>query len=149
MNYNMAICNLELMKVLCKRIENAEETIDVAISALHELQQYKQLSTLEEVKSKIGAFDHIKWEIDIALEQLEEIVCSLGQKMNEVRAAVRKQDEEAVIERHHSEAEKDIEAYGENTLFGYCPRCGELVNSLWNPCNCGDCGKRIDWGESE
>lgn len=59
-----------------------------AISALMKIQQYKKLGTPEEIQCKLGAFDQIKWERDVAIEQLSEIGCSLGQKMDEVKEAI-------------------------------------------------------------
>ena len=48
---------------------------------------------------------------------------------------------------HHSETPEDIEYNGEDALYGYCPRCGELLISIWTPLYCGDCGQKIEWSE--
>ena len=42
---------------------------------------------------------------------------------------------------------EDIEAYGEDALFGYCPECNLLQCSVWNPEHCGDCGQKLGWKE--
>lgn len=44
---------------------------------------------------------------------------------------------------------EDIEAYGEEALGGHCPRCGELVVTLWNETFCGDCGQKLKWKGGE
>lgn len=46
---------------------------------------------------------------------------------------------------HISTDEIDVEANGADTLYGYCPSCDALSNSLWNERYCGDCGQRLDW----
>lgn len=40
---------------------------------------------------------------------------------------------------------EDIEAYGEDALFGYCPECNILQCNVWNPEYCGDCGQKLHW----
>lgn len=54
-----------------------------------------------------------------------------------------------VIEKHKAKAPEDIEAYGEDAVFGYCPVCGGLQNTVWNTKYCGDCGQKLDWGDEE
>lgn len=36
-----------------------------------------------------------------------------------------------------------------DTLFANCPNCGHVQNSIWNKTHCGDCGKKLDWGDEE
>ena len=40
---------------------------------------------------------------------------------------------------------EDIEAYGEDALFGYCPDCNNLQCNVWNSEYCGDCGQKLHW----
>ena len=48
----------------------------------------KRLFQSQELLSKGRAYDQVRWERDIALEQLEEIGCSLGQKMDTISKGV-------------------------------------------------------------
>lgn len=50
-----------------------------------------------------------------------------------------------VLNIHKSKSIEDIELCGEDTLYGSCPMCYELVCSLWCPSYCGDCGQRLEW----
>lgn len=86
----------------------------VAITALEEVQQYREIGTAEEC-----------------------------------REAVVKKEAKKVCGIHKSESPEDIENYGENNLFGYCPTCNALQNILWNSSNCGDCGQALDWSVEE
>lgn len=59
------------------------------------------------------------------------------------------QEAKKVIEKYKAEALEDIEAYGEDAVFGYCPVCGNLQSDVWNTKYCGDCGQRLDWSGEE
>lgn len=100
-------------------------------------------SNLENCKKEIEA-------CEVAVQALEEIqpYRAIG-TVEECMEAVAKQAAKKVCGIHKSEAPDDIETYGEETLFGYCPVCGELQNTLWNSFNCGDCGQKLDWSDGE
>lgn len=49
-NIQIAIGNLTAIKLICKKFENAEETIDLAIKALEKVQQFEAIGTVEEFK---------------------------------------------------------------------------------------------------
>lgn len=49
--------------------------------------------------------------------------------------------------KHISYCVEERKLCGEDTLYGNCPNCGELVSSLWNDENCGDCGQALDWND--
>ncbi len=66
----------------------------------------------------------------------------------ECRAAM-EQKAKKVIEKYKAKAPEDIEAYGEDAVFGYCPVCGNLQNNVWNTKYCGDCGQKLDWRDEE
>lgn len=66
----------------------------------------------------------------------------------ECRAAM-EQEAKKVIEKYKAKAPEDIEAYGEDAVFGYCPVCGNLQNNVWNTKYCGDCGQKLDWSDEE
>lgn len=86
---------------------------------------------------------------NIAINALEEIqkYRTIG-TVEECRAAV-EQEAKRVIEKYKAKAPEDIEAYGEDAVFGYCPVCGGLQNTVWNTKYCGDCGQRLDWSDKE
>lgn len=54
-----------------------------------------------------------------------------------------------VLNQSHSKIPEDIEYNGEEALYGKCPRCGELLVSIWTPSYCGDCGQKIKWEEND
>ena len=70
------------------------------------------------------------------------------EKIRQRIAAVAKEAKK-VIEKYKAEAPEDIEAYGEDAVFGYCPVCGNLQSNVWNTKYCGDCGQRLDWSDEE
>lgn len=65
------------------------------------------------------------------------------------RIAAVAEEAKKVIEKYKAKAPEDIEAYGEDAVFGYCPVCGGLQNTVWNAKYCGDCGQKLDWSDEE
>ena len=61
--------------------------------------------------------------------------------------ALEKQIPKKVQGKHISYCVEERKMCGEDTLYGNCPNCGELVSSLWNDENCGDCGQALDWND--
>ena len=105
-----------------------------AISAMQELQEYKKLGTLEEMK--------LLKATHLAGVELAQISCMLKQlaeyekigTLEEVRDAVEKQ--------------KRKKPCASNRCY-VCPRCG-LVTSLRTKHNyCDACGQHIDWSVEE
>ena len=90
-------------------------------------------------------------KIEEAIKDIKEnIQPSVGGKSLEMaKEALEKQIPKKVNEIYKAEHIEDIEAYGENALFGYCPMCDELQCSVWNANTCGDCGQAIDWKVEE
>ena len=87
--------------------------------------------------SALGAIGQYKWELDVAISQLEELGLSLGQKVDHVKEAIDKQVIKDVI------AEKYF--YGENY---YCPCCRNYLgadhNNLKDVKYCDKCGQKIN-----
>lgn len=85
----------------------------------------------------------------VAVQALEEIqqYRAIG-TLEECWTAV-EQKAKKVIEKHKAKAPEDIEAYGEDAVFGYCPVCGGLQSNVWNTKYCGDCGQKLDWSDEE
>ena len=63
--------------------------------------------------------------------------------------ALEKQIPKKATEVEISKNGEDIETFGEDALFGYCPCCGEFQSDLWNEKYCGVCGQAIDWKVEE
>lgn len=96
-----------------------------AISAIHELQEYKRLGSIEEIKSHIRQSEE---EFNMLMEYR-----NLG-TLEEVRKAVEKQKKK--------KPQTSDRCY-------VCPHCG-LVTSLKIKHNYSDaCGQHIDWSEKE
>ena len=90
-----------------------QESVDMAVNALEEIEQYRAIGTVEECLAAV------------------------------------EQEAKKVIEKYKAKAPEDIEAYGEDAVFGYCPVCGGLQNTVWNAKYCGDCGQKLDWSDEE
>lgn len=96
-----------------------------------------------------GVFDQIKWERDMVIAQLEEIGKGLGEKMDNVKEALKAQEPVP--------PKVDIDTYacrvcgtrlerqsliGSNAVlaetFNYCPNCGKKVawHDLPGKCDC-------------
>lgn len=59
--------------------------------------------------------------------------------------ALEKQTPKKVLDIEKSKTAEDIEVFGEDAKFGYCPKCNSLVSDLWNEIVCGDCGQKLNW----
>lgn len=93
-----------------------------------------------EALKRENVLDQIRWERDIAINQLEEIGLSLGEKTDKVREAVDKQN-----------AKKPI--FDKPLMVLECPTCGNYLQTVVDsdgytkgfiPCYCKDCGQKID-----
>ncbi len=132
----------------CKRNNQA---ISKAITALEEIQQYRALGTMEELRELVAkgkAYGQVAQERNIAISQLEEIGCSLGEKMDEVKEAMEKQRaKKPYIEIEKATGlHKDYDCYeclncdsflghvsdckDENYRYDYCPNCGQAIDWL-------------------
>lgn len=112
---------------------------DMAIQALEEIQQYRAIGTVDELKrakAMENVYGQIKWERDVAISQLEEIGVGLGQKMEELKALKEKSTPKkltvtTMTKYHH--------------LHAQCPVCECGVSSRWSYCQ--GCGQKLDWSE--
>lgn len=116
-----------------KKIEAVSEACIVACEAILELQLYKQFGDLNEIQSKLGAFNQVRYERDVALEQLKEIGCEFGQKMDEVRSAVEKQEAKRYV--YHDNC-------GNRGCTKRCPVCFEMI--YVGADYCMYCGQKLD-----
>ncbi len=107
-----------------------------------ELEQYRSLGTVEELRELVAkgkSYGQVAWERDIAISQLEEIGCSLGEKMDEVKDLREKQRaKKPIVIKPYKGAIYYLVRY-------LCPSCNELL-SINHRC-CPQCGQAIDWSE--
>ncbi len=126
-----------------KYIPEYYAAMETAISALEEIQQYRALGTVEELRELVAkgkAYGQVAWERNIAISQLEEIGCSLGEKMDEAKEATEKQKvKKPFVQRTYEKTlykcpcckKVFVEAY-ENSQKGYIPKycemCGQSID---------------------
>ena len=92
-----------------------------------------------EALEKCNLVEQYKWERDIALEQLKDIGCVLGQKMDDVKEVLGKQ-----IPKKPIKSDREIR-YCE---VWKCPSCGfEWSSRVVDYCY--KCGQQIDWSEED
>lgn len=135
--------------IACREVARA------AISALKEIQQYRQIGTVEEVeqnardlKRQIEHSEHLAEVLKATqnlLEKREKLLkeyCEIG-TVEECRAAVEKQTAERI--KYETDAVF-------NNGFGYyrigkCPICNSCYNSNDEIKYCSKCGKKLDWSK--
>ena len=109
----------------------------IAVSAMQELQEYKQLGTLEEMK--LLKATHLTGaelaQISCMLKQLAEYE-KIG-TLEEVRETVEKQKEER--------PQKVLGIFGGEEYE--CRECGNTVEYMDEYCKW--CGKKLDWSEED
>jgi hypothetical protein len=108
------------------------EDLCVAIQALEEVEQYRALGTVEELKEakmKVSVYEQIKCERDIAISQLEEIGISLGQKMDDIKEAREKQIPKKPIIK--AEKERPTTHTLGRLLEICCPVCGKRIFAIY------------------
>ena len=134
--------------------EIINEAIELAGRALEEIQQYRELGTVEELKSKIEELkrwhtDHIVKEIKNEFANTSTLIChncdhkdeyimELEVEVEELREAREKQRE-----KKPSEVEED---------YYVCPRCGSFITALDDFSthkHCLNCGQAILWEEAQ
>jgi hypothetical protein len=95
---------------------------------------YVDIEALKVAATVLGAFEQIKWERDVAIEQLNELGLSLGQKVDDVKEVIEKQ-------------ESKIVAYQNGSYV--CPTCGEptFPLAIYKGDYCLKCGQHIKWRE--
>lgn len=93
MTENEAIISLSQM-YLPHFDDEEKQALSKAIEVLQEIKRYRLIGTVEEcreainsLKSKEKYIKQILWERDIAIQQLEEVGVSLGEKMDSVKEA--------------------------------------------------------------
>lgn len=134
--------------------ETMEEFVKCCVEALKEIQQYREIGTVEEIKTAKKYIDLKKKcgtptnTIDVCAEYV-----AIG-TVEECREAMEKQKAKKPKEilrhrggfelRHCPNCNTDYEVDGRYTITdGYCPKCGKLLDSAFRH-YCGNCGQAID-----
>ena len=107
-------------------------------------EEKQALTTAIESLQKLSIYKQIKWERDVALDQLESIGVGLGRKMDDVKEAMEKQipkkpDTECddwICPNCKEEYDIDFDKYD------YCPNCGQAIDKSYMD-------SEEDWGEEE
>lgn len=111
-----------------------QESIDMAIKALEEVQQYRAIGTVEELETAFKYLRLVKKHgtVGKAIEACAEYE-GIG-TVEECREAMEKQRRKIVKNQ-----------YGTNYVLkaGYCPVCGCGVTARWDYCQC--CGQKLNW----
>lgn len=80
-------------------------------------------------------YEQVVFERDIAISQLEEIGCSLGKKMDDIKEAIEKQKSKKVI------------PTPDNDYYSFkCPVCNKHYAWSIRHTYC-DCGQKLDWND--
>lgn len=127
-----------------RRVAEFFEGLDIAISAMQELQEYKEIGTVKGYKDAIKAYDDCYFEKQELEKELSDYK-GLG-NFTEVKKAVDKQDS-----KHPS---YDGDGYAPDGTFVWnewiCPRCGARYKVNYDDYDyCPNCGQHIDWSEEE
>lgn len=111
-----------------------QESIDMAIKALEEVQQYRAIGTVEELEtaSKYLQLAKKHGTVGKAIEACAEYE-GIG-TVEECREAMQKQRRKIVKN-----------PYETSYIWkaGYCPVCGCGVTARWDYCQC--CGQKLNW----
>lgn len=139
-DYQKAIEILAEVKKVVYGESGVYEAFDTAISAMQELQEYKEYGTPNGYKSALEAYDKCYYEkeiIDTELYKYQQIGT-----LEEVRESVEKQ-----------KAKKPLVGGNTDKLTGdirICPCCCGIVGiDDMRADYCADCGQHIDWSEVE
>lgn len=114
-----------------------QESIDMAIKALEEVQQYRAIGTVEELETASKYLRLVKKHGTVG-KTIEE--CAEYEEIGTVEecwAAMEKQRKKLVKNQ-----------YGTSYIWkaGYCPVCGCGVTARWDYCQC--CGQKLSWEDA-
>lgn len=128
------------------------ESLDMAIIALKEVQQYREIGTVEECK-ELAYIVNIAEKEELAKIIDEYLLYSKIGTVEECREAVEKQKPKApkdslkikpVIDENGAYVDADV------TVYLLCPNCGEMVGIDENVDKfCHECGQAIQWDNLE
>ena len=137
---------IELAKMCTQNLERKREiqAYEMAIKALEEVQQYREIGTLEELRSlkENGAFTGMELAQLAAMQMRLKEYEKIGTP-EEFRAAREKQMPKIVSLRHV----RKLDGFDE----GDCPTCGEVVSRECDGDDifCPYCEQKLDWRDEE
>lgn len=130
-DYQEAIEILQEGFEISEQIPHLIETYKTAISAMQDLQEYKKIGTLEEIKDLIEFCEDV---FPKAADELGNLIeyRELGD-LEEIREAVKL---------HRTKKPQT------NKNWYACPNCGEIRNIRQKHEYCHDCGQHLDWSDT-
>lgn len=119
------------------------EALDMAISALKEIQQYREIGTVEECKELASMFTTEKENVlGQIVDEWKEYI-KIG-TVEECREAVEKQKAKEIVCENDSVFSNGFSHY----RIGRCPMCDRYYNSNDAVNYCSNCGQAIQWDEN-
>lgn len=115
-----------------------QESIDMAIKALEEVQQYRAISTLEECQKSV----------EICKSMIERNITpeNMGEYMKFEDECVRRGFTfNSLLEAREKQTAKRPRIIGNAMICPSCPRCFKSAS----PTYCPSCGQWIDWSDEE
>lgn len=117
---------------------------DIAIQALEEIQQYREIGTVEELK-KVDA---------VIIKRNKTISRMIDECMEYERIGTVEECRTAVEKQKAKKPDYEGDGYGNNGVLIYdtwiCPCCGENYELDYDDYeHCPKCGQEIDWSEED
>lgn len=119
------------------------ESLDMAIIALKEVQQYREIGTVEECK-ELAYIVNIAEKEELAKIIDEYLLYSKIGTVEECREAVEKQKAKELVYESDSVFSNGFSHY----RMGKCPMCDRYYNSSDEVNYCSKCGQAIQWDEN-
>lgn len=124
-----------------------QESIDMAIKALEEVQQYRAIGTVKECRKSVEICKSMI-ERNITPENMEEYM------KFEDECVKRGFTFDSLLEAREKQTAKKIEIFNGQAS---CPNCKHLFGRMdvvkklitWDMPHCKNCGQRIDWSDEE
>lgn len=102
-----------------------------AVSILEKNTQYATARAVEIAFSALIALDQYRWERDVAIKQLEEIGCGLGENMDAIKSRLELKPSGEWIKTGFLDFSYECSECGKLNEFKrhYCPNCGASMQS--------------------
>lgn len=130
-----------------------------------ELEQYRAIGTVEEIKEQIAELerwhtDHVNKNIKNPFAWTSTLVCHncdhKDDYIEELEAEIEKYHAIGTVEECRAAVEKQTAAKPlggmdiEGNEYAICRECSAILSDgEWFAQYCPDCGKKVDWGEKE
>lgn len=154
--------------------EDNVRLIDMAIKALEEIQKYRAIGTVEEIKQQLSELERwhtteinpkiknvfantstqICHNCDHKDEYIEELEAEMEEYLaigtpEECRVAVEKQKAKKPIIKSRSVYDDDNGDYLSDEEYTVCPSCNPMREVYMGWTYCRWCGQKIDWSDEE